>query len=203
MDNQIFEVEDAIKDDRFKNNPLVTGDPGIRFRGFHEDKDGLVIGTLRAIDRKPRVLDNFQKESLSKISRTILKLIKLRKESEDLKKIANARKDFLSQMSHEIRPPLNAIVGFNGLLSETDLNPIQKKYTSIVGSSCEHLMHLVNNTLDINKIESDQFTVERKSFNLHDTLKKCIELNRLMAESKDIHLTWEHDFSIPKQCGRC
>ena len=144
-------------------------------------------------------MDNFQKESLSKISRTILKLIKLRKESEDLKKIANARKDFLSQMSHEIRTPLNAIVGFNGLLSETDLNPIQKKYTSIVGSSCEHLMHLVNNTLDINKIESDQFTVERKSFNLHDTLKKCIELYRLMAESKDIHLTWEHDFSIPKQ----
>ena len=57
----------------------------------------------------------------------------------------------------------------------------------------------MNNTLDINKIESDQFTVERKSFNLHDTLKKCIELYRLMAESKDIHLTWEHDFSIPKQ----
>ena len=201
MDNQIFEVEDAIKDDRFKNNPLVTGDPGIRFYAGSplEDKDGLVIGTLCAIDRKPRVLDNFQKESLSKISRTILKLIKLRKESEDLKKIANARKDFLSQMSHEIRTPLNAIVGFNGLLSETDLNPIQKKYTSIVGSSCEHLMHLVNNTLDINKIESDQFTVERKSFNLHDTLKKCIELYRLMAESKDIHLTWEHDFSIPKQ----
>ncbi len=201
MDNQIFEIEDAIKDDRFKNNPLVTGDPGIRFYAGSplEDKDGLVIGTLCAIDRKPRVLDNFQKESLSKISRTILKLIKLRKESEDLKKISNARKDFLSQMSHEIRTPLNAIVGFNGLLSQTDLNPVQKKYTSIVGSSCENLMHLVNNTLDINKIESDQFQLNSKSFYLHDTLKKCIELYRVMADSKDIHLTWEHDFSIPKQ----
>ena len=87
-------------------------------------------------------------------------------------------------------------------LSETDLNPIQKKYTSIVGSSCEHLMHLVNNTLDINKIESDQFTVERKSFNLHDTLKSVLNL-WLMAESKDIHLTWNMIFYSKTACGRC
>lgn len=201
MDNQIFEIEDATKDDRFKNNPLVTGDPGIRFYAGSpiEDYDGLVIGTLCAIDRKPRVLDDFQKLSLTKISRTILKLIRYRKESEDLRLLSKARKDFLSQMSHEIRTPLNAIVGFNGLLSETDLNHIQKKYTSIVGASCENLMHLVNNTLDINKIESDQFQVENKSFHLHDTLKKCIELYKIMADSKDLQLAWEYDFTIPKQ----
>ena len=53
--------------------------------------------------------------------------------------------------------------------------------------------------MDINKIESDQFKVERKSFNLHDTLKKCIELYKIMAESKDLQLAWEYDFTIPKQ----
>ncbi|NNE30350.1 MAG: response regulator, partial [Saprospiraceae bacterium] len=80
MDEIVLEVKDATKDERFSENPLVTGDPNIRFyAGAPLDDDGLRMGTLCVIDRKPKELTKGQSKALRSIANTIMRLIKLRK----------------------------------------------------------------------------------------------------------------------------
>ena len=87
--NDIMIVEDALEDSRFKNNPLVLGDPKIRFYAGAPlmVKDGVSLGTLCVIDRKPRSLSDNQKESLSTLSQAIVAQLKYKKAYEQLDKL--------------------------------------------------------------------------------------------------------------------
>lgn len=80
LDDKIFEIEDALKDPRFSDNPLVTGNPNVRFyAGFPLDSGtGHNVGTVCVIDRKPRVLDELQKKSLAALARQVSAMFKLR-----------------------------------------------------------------------------------------------------------------------------
>ncbi len=81
LDNQIFEVQDAQNDERFKKNPLVTGNPNIRFYAGTPliDNEGFAIGTLCVIDQQPKKLTKQQEEALTRIGRVAMRLIELRK----------------------------------------------------------------------------------------------------------------------------
>lgn len=87
LDEQILEVSDAHLDDRFRENPLVTGDPKIRFYAGHPliDPDGHALGTLCVIDRKPRKLSAVQREGLSLLAQETMELIQERREKEEYK----------------------------------------------------------------------------------------------------------------------
>lgn len=200
MGNEIFEVEDAAKDERFKDNPLVTGDPKIRFYAGSvlEDDDGINIGTLCAIDRKPRELNEEEKESLDAIGRTVMRMIKLRKEKKQVEVLSKAKDDFLANMSHEIRTPMNAIIGFNELLSNSELNNEQRKNVDIIGNASRNLMNILNNVLDFSKIESGAIELNLTTINLEETLKQITNLHRISAKSKNLKLKFSYDFDIPE-----
>ncbi len=200
MGNEIFEVEDAAKDERFKDNPLVTGDPKIRFYAGSvlEDDDGINIGTLCAIDRKPRELNEEEKESLDAIGRTVMRMIKLRKEKKQVEVLSKAKDDFLANMSHEIRTPMNAIIGFNELLSNSELNNEQRKNVDIIGNASRNLMNILNNVLDFSKIESGAIELNLTTINLEETLKQITNLHRVSAKSKNLKLKFSYDFDIPE-----
>ena len=99
-----------------------------------------------------------------------------------------SKSEFLAVMSHEIRTPLNAILGLSEVLAESQLQAPEKQYVQVLRRAGENLLALINDILDLSKIEAGQLKLERIEFNLHDVLDHAIELVRVKARSKDLVL---------------
>lgn len=96
----------------------------------------------------------------------------------------NAKSDFLAKMSHEIRTPLNGILGSIQLLQVSDLDEKQIDLLSTMEYSGNHLMNLLNDVLDLSKIEAKKITLEDEVFNLNDCIQRSIDLMQGFATSK-------------------
>lgn len=130
------------------------------------------------------ILDPF--EGISEfiaIGYEVTTLVKARQEAVDAGK---AKESFLSSMSHEIRTPLNAILGFVSILLEEEDNPKHSHYLQIINNSGENLLGIINDILDLSKLKSGAFTVDRKVFNPHDEFSHTLELFSQNAYSKSI-----------------
>jgi signal transduction histidine kinase/CheY-like chemotaxis protein len=110
-----------------------------------------------------------------------------------------AKEYFLSNMSHEIRTPLNAILGFVNLLIDEDVSQKHRTYLDIIQNSGENLLSIINDILDFSKLRSGEFTIEPKTFSLHDELSHTMELFVASANSKDITIVSFVDPQIPKE----
>ena len=115
-----------------------------------------------------------------------LVVAKERAESADRLKSA-----FLATMSHELRTPLNSIIGFTGIMLQElagPLNPEQKKQLGMVQTSSRHLLSLINDVLDISKIEAGQLELSTSSFELRPSIEKMLKIVSPLAEKKGINL---------------
>ncbi len=109
-----------------------------------------------------------------------------------------AKSSFLANMSHEIRTPMNAIIGFAQLLKQDpELRPQQAERVDIIMSSGAHLLKLINNILDLSKIEAGQAILNRSSINLHLLLKDLELMFRSRAEAKGLQLILEKSTDLP------
>lgn len=106
---------------------------------------------------------------------------------------------FLANMSHEIRTPLNGIVGFTELLKSTDLNEEQLEFTAIIEKSSENLLSIINNILDLSKIESNKIELENIVFDPIIEFENAIETYAVKASEKDIDFNFFLDPSISKK----
>ena len=125
-------------------------------------------------------------EELVKRRTAELELEKERAESADRLKSA-----FLATMSHELRTPLNSIIGFSGILMQERPGPLnmeQKKQLGMVQNSSRHLLSLINDVLDLSKIEAGQLTVQFESFDLPEVIRKVAETNKPHADKKNIQI---------------
>lgn len=119
----------------------------------------------------------------------------LRLQSERAEEASRAKSEFLANMSHEIRTPLNAILGFSDSMHQQILGPLGSdkyiEYAAAIHSSGQHLLELVNDVLDLSKIEAGRFTLSRSSFMLGDVVDGCHQIIRERAASGGIALLEE------------
>src|SRR4029450_6102554 len=101
---------------------------------------------------------------------------------------SRTKSDFLASMSHEIRTPMNAIMGIADLLAKTALSPEQDKYVQIFRRAGDNLLNLINDILDLSKVEASQLELERTVFSLNDAMEKVTEMVAVRADEKGLSL---------------
>ena len=123
------------------------------------------------------------------------KLRQSKKEAEDADR---TKSFFLARMSHEMRTPLNAIIGFNGLLNKTDLTPKQKEFSHLIGQSSEHLLSVVNEILFLFKLGMGKVFIENIAFNMHELIDSVHESMLLQAKKKNLRFDVSVDDDVPE-----
>jgi len=110
-----------------------------------------------------------------------------------------AKSEFLANMSHEIRTPMNAILGFSQLLErDSSLSARQAEYVQTISRSGENLLDLINDILDMSKIEANQITLNYTTFSLHNLLTDIKSLFQSRIDYKGLQLLVEHDETVPR-----
>ena len=110
---------------------------------------------------------------------------------------SRTKSDFLASMSHEIRTPMNSIMGIADLLAKTTLTAEQNKYVQIFRRAGDNLLNLINDILDLSKVEASQLELERTSFLLNDLLEKVAEMVATRAQEKGLTLVCEVAPGVP------
>ncbi len=178
MDQSIMEVGDATQDPRFKNNPYVIGNPKIRFYAGSPliDPDGHALGSLCVISPEPKKLTSKQKKALEILSKEVVLQIVARKERHELKKAkkeaeeANLLKTILlGNLSHEVRTPLQSILGFSEILETSELNKVdRKKYFSYIRQRAGEMEKIIESLLEMASLETGQIKANPKKINLKE-----------------------------------
>jgi PAS domain S-box-containing protein len=188
--------------------PLVLIDgklTSVLFNGsVYKDADGNVIGAV-VVARDITEQKKAEKELIE--AKALAEIATKRAEDAQIKaegatRVAvdsvKAKQQFLSNMSHEIRTPMNAIIGFTKVVLKTDLSAKQREYLQAIKISGDALIVLINDILDLAKVDSGKMTFEKVPFKLEVSLSAMVHLFDIKCQEKNILLIKEYDKNIPE-----
>jgi signal transduction histidine kinase/ActR/RegA family two-component response regulator len=150
----------------------------------------------RAVFQKAREL-SMSYESLGRMHRELTEVRdELEVRNRQVERVNELKSEFLASMSHELRTPLNAIIGFSSLLEEEsagELNPEQRSYVQHVAKASRHLLALINDILDLSKIEAGYLELSIESFTFREAVTEILSSIRPLARAKQINLAIAHN----------
>jgi signal transduction histidine kinase/DNA-binding response OmpR family regulator len=148
------------------------------------------------IGEKERFLDELRELNRTLEERIQQRTAEIEAINEQLQEATRHKSEFLANMSHELRTPLNAIIGFSEVLLDRmvgDINPKQEEYLQDVTSSGRHLLSLINDILDLSKVEAGRMELEQTTFDLPMLLEDVLKLVRERATRHEIQLSLDVD----------
>lgn len=123
--------------------------------------------------------------------------VSLKQANEEAQKANKAKIDFLSKMSHELRTPMNSILGFGQLLQMGELTPVQEKGVQHILDSGKHLLNLINEVLDISRIESGRISISVEPIEVYEVINEIKDSLLFSANQKNISLTTQLNNTVP------
>jgi two-component system, sensor histidine kinase and response regulator len=151
---------------------------------------------LSLMEQRKIILD--RNKEIEKLLENKIEEVRLREEAElEAEDASRAKSEFLSHMSHEIRSPLNAVIGMINIAMETDDLQTIKGYLDRANVTSKHLLNVINDILDMSKIEANKFELSCGNFNFKNMLSKIIGLTKARAEKRQTHITINVNENIP------
>ena len=193
-----------------EHRQIYSADPKARAMGkgmelFGQHKDGKIFPVTISISKLETeegfsvtaiIRDDSYEKKIEKV------LIQAKESAEKAKQIAedamHAKQTFLSNMSHEIRTPMTAIIGFSKVVLKTDLTEKQKEYIMAIKTSSDALLVLINDILDLAKVDAGKMSFDLLPFNLKSSISILLHLFDIKFQEKRLKLVKEFDNAIPE-----
>jgi len=170
-----------------------------------DDEIGLLIDAfnemLDQIERQDRELRQHREHLEEQVAARTAELVRvneeLRRAKDAAEEASRLKSQFLANMSHDLRTPMNGVIGMTALALNTELSEQQRDYLTTVQNSAESLLCLLNDILDFSKIEAGKLTLEAIPFDLREVVEQTIKSLRVGADEKALALSWSVDPAIP------
>ena len=187
LNGELMEVANAVEDERFSDNPLVTGHPNIRFYAGVPlvNNRGYKLGTLCVIDVEPKMLDEHKKFALQVLGKQTVKLMELRVKNREAELAADIQKKIMSVMAHDIRSPLVSIQSVlemqeNNIIDEGEASEMRQ----LLGKNIDRTLNMVSNLIEWGKIQMKVSSPSHTLVNIKALAEECIQQTKLNADLK-------------------